>query len=171
VASSILPFTLQVNDSDSFVLPFLQTGFEFRKHRSNPKMTGVVIASENEEMLLEALEEDQHVTAEKEYLKKQERLFKNWKKLLNSLKIQERIQREYGEKQKAAAKAVTVPTQGRHDGGGDAAAAAAGKRSSSAGDDREEEGNEGEENLEAYHNMGPTEGGEMDQPGGGFMVD
>ncbi|UZJ56938.1 hypothetical protein CBS101457_006258 [Exobasidium rhododendri] len=86
------------------------TGFEFRKHRSNPKMTGVVIAIENEEMLLEALEEDQHMTAEKEYLKKQERLFKNWKKLLNSLKIQERIQREYGEKQEAVEKALSIST-------------------------------------------------------------
>lgn len=62
-------------------------------------MTGVVVAVENEDLLLSALEEDQHMTAEKEYLKKQQRLFKNWKKLLNGLKIQERLQREYGEKQ------------------------------------------------------------------------
>lgn len=72
------------------------TGFEFRKHRSMPRLTGIVVAEENSEAVLEAYWTSEHVQAEREVQKRQERLFKNWKKLLNALKIQERLRREYG---------------------------------------------------------------------------
>lgn len=123
-------------------LTAFQTGFEFRKHRSMPKLTGVVVASENEDLLLAALEEDQHMTAEKEHIKKQERLFRNWKKLLNSLKIQARLQREYGEK-------------------------LAGEQAVEEHGDEEQLGEQ--EGLEAYRNVALDESAE--QPAGGFVVD
>lgn len=110
-----------------------------------PKLTGVVVAIENEDLLLSALEEDQHMTAEKEYLKKEERLFKNWKKLLNGLKIQERLQREYGEKQ------VVKSTVEETNGG------------SAAQEEYQDE------NFEVYQEATLEEAEE--QPGGGFMVE
>jgi xeroderma pigmentosum group C-complementing protein len=127
-----------------------------------PKMTGVVVASENEEMLLEALEEDQYMTAEREYLKKQERLFKNWKKLLNTLKIQERVQREYGEKQQQQQQ----EQQDQQDDAGK------GKeqnnelqREERAGDSHDDDA------LEAYRDAKEVQDEEEEVGGGGFLLD
>ncbi|PWN50373.1 Rad4-domain-containing protein [Violaceomyces palustris] len=74
------------------------TGFEFRKHRSMPRITGIVVAAEFEDTILDAYWASEHAAAEKENTKRQERAIKHWKKLLNSLRIARRIQEQYGTK-------------------------------------------------------------------------
>lgn len=76
------------------------TGFEFRKNRSMPKISGIVVADEHCGTIIDSFWVSEHLSAEKELRRRQERLFKNWKKLLNALKIQERLQREYMSKSK-----------------------------------------------------------------------
>lgn len=73
------------------------TGFEFRKHRSMPKMSGIVVAAKHHDALLDAYWTSEHVAAEREHNKRVERAIKNWKRLLNSLRITERVRREYGQ--------------------------------------------------------------------------
>lgn len=127
-------------------------------------MVGVVVAIENEDMLVEALQEDQYITAEREHIKKQERLFKNWKKLLNSLKIQDRVQREYGEKQRA------VNEEAASERGGRSVKKKSGKGDESAAQE-ERQGDGGEGDLEVYRDADLTNVENVEQPAGGFMVD
>ncbi|CEH12744.1 Nucleotide excision repair complex XPC-HR23B, subunit XPC/DPB11 [Ceraceosorus bombacis] len=72
------------------------TGFEFRKFRSMPKLTGIVVAEENEDLVTEAYWESEHAAAQKEFTKRQERALKNWKKVVNAVRIAQRVQQQYG---------------------------------------------------------------------------
>lgn len=71
------------------------TGFEFRQRRANPIITGVVVAEESADLLLEAVANSEEAAEEKEYTKKQERVLKKWKKLIVGIRIRQRIQASY----------------------------------------------------------------------------
>lgn len=71
------------------------TGFEFHKRRAVPTVTGIVVAQEHEEMLLEAYYAQETAAVEKEMVKKRERALKKWKKLIIGLRVRSRIQGEY----------------------------------------------------------------------------
>lgn len=71
------------------------TGFEFHKRRAVPTVTGIVVAKEQEEMLLEAYYAQETAAVEKEMIKKRERALKKWKKLIIGLRVRSRIQGEY----------------------------------------------------------------------------
>ncbi|KAF1998729.1 Rad4-domain-containing protein [Amniculicola lignicola CBS 123094] len=73
------------------------TGFEFVKQRAVPVITGVVVAEENEHMVIDAWEADQAEKASKEAEKKEALVLGLWKKFFTGLKITERVKREYGE--------------------------------------------------------------------------
>jgi xeroderma pigmentosum group C-complementing protein len=75
----------------------LQTGFEFRKMRAIPVVFGVVVASEHEEMVLDAWREEEVHRAEKEATKKQKEVLARWKKFLVGLRIRKRIGIVYGD--------------------------------------------------------------------------
>ncbi|KIO32977.1 hypothetical protein M407DRAFT_18133 [Tulasnella calospora MUT 4182] len=71
------------------------TGFEFKQRRALPILTGIVVAEEESEALLEAYWTSEHAAEEKERQKKQERVFKRWQKLVRGLRIRQRLLKEY----------------------------------------------------------------------------
>jgi len=71
------------------------TGFEFKKRRALPVITGVVVAEENEEALLEAYWESVAESEEKEKAKRRERVLMRWTRLVQGLRIRQRLQEQY----------------------------------------------------------------------------
>ncbi|KAK4051528.1 hypothetical protein OIV83_002668 [Microbotryomycetes sp. JL201] len=71
------------------------TGFEFRQRRANPVITGIVVASDQAELLLDAIAESEHAAEEREFAKLQERCLKRWRKLILGLRIRQRVQASY----------------------------------------------------------------------------
>jgi xeroderma pigmentosum group C-complementing protein len=72
------------------------TGFEFGKQRAVPVITGVVVAEENEELVIDAWREDERIRQEREGKKREEKSLKLWKVFLRGMLVRERIGREYG---------------------------------------------------------------------------
>ncbi|PCH40265.1 Rad4-domain-containing protein [Wolfiporia cocos MD-104 SS10] len=73
------------------------TGFEFKKRRAFPVLTGIVIAAENEQAVLEAYWEAEHDAEEKRRAKRQEQVIKRWTKLIQGLRIRQRLQEQYAD--------------------------------------------------------------------------
>lgn len=65
--------------------------------RAIPVVFGVVVASEHEEMVLDAWREEEALRAEKEATKKQKEVLARWKKFLVGLRIRKRIGIVYGD--------------------------------------------------------------------------
>jgi xeroderma pigmentosum group C-complementing protein len=82
------------------------TGFEFGKQRAVPILTGVVVAVENEDMVIDAWEIDEAEKAKKEADKREKLVLSLWKKFLSGLRIVERMKAEYGEDVELPAKTV-----------------------------------------------------------------
>lgn len=72
-------------------------GFEFRKHRSMPRLLGIVVPEDQEEAVVDAYWESEHAAAEKELSRQQERALRHWRKMFNALKIARRVQEQYGQ--------------------------------------------------------------------------
>ncbi|KAJ3503963.1 hypothetical protein NLJ89_g8197 [Agrocybe chaxingu] len=72
------------------------TGFEFKKRRAFPILEGVVVAAENEAALLEAFWEAEREADEKARIKKEDRVLKQWTRLIHGLRIRQRLQEQYG---------------------------------------------------------------------------
>jgi xeroderma pigmentosum group C-complementing protein len=73
------------------------TGFEFGKQRAVPVLTGVVVAEENEDMLIDAWETEEAEKARKEAEKREKLVLGLWRKFASGLRIVERMKAEYGE--------------------------------------------------------------------------
>lgn len=73
------------------------TGFEFGKQRAVPVLTGVVVAEENEDLVIDAWEADEVEKVKKEQAKKETIVLGLWKKFFVGLRIVERMKMEYGE--------------------------------------------------------------------------
>jgi xeroderma pigmentosum group C-complementing protein len=73
------------------------TGFEFGKQRAVPVLTGVVVAAENKDMLVDAWQAEEAEKRSKEEAKREKLVLGLWKKFLAGLRIVERMRREYGE--------------------------------------------------------------------------
>ncbi|KAG9308862.1 hypothetical protein JVU11DRAFT_11321 [Chiua virens] len=71
------------------------TGFEFRKRRAMPVIQGIVVAAENEDVIVEACLEAEQEAEEKARAKRLERACKRWIRLIHGLRIRERLQKEY----------------------------------------------------------------------------
>lgn len=76
--------------------PLVQTSFEFRKGKAFPVISGIIVAAENEDIILEASWEAEHAAAEKEQEKRQQAVLKRWTKLVQGLRIRQRMREEYG---------------------------------------------------------------------------
>lgn len=74
------------------------TGFEFRKQRGMPKISGIVVAHRNAELVEQAYWQQQHQDALKLQAKKLERAMKNWRMLINALRIATRLREQYAHK-------------------------------------------------------------------------
>ncbi|KAG8855729.1 hypothetical protein FRB96_006773 [Tulasnella sp. 330] len=70
-------------------------GFEFKQRRAIPILDGIVVASENEDALLQAYWETAQANEERERRKKQDRVVKRWQKLIHGLRVRERLMKEY----------------------------------------------------------------------------
>jgi xeroderma pigmentosum group C-complementing protein len=57
---------------------------------------GIVVAAENEEVILDAWREEEEIRLEKESAKKQKEVLARWKKFLIGLRIRQRINQVYG---------------------------------------------------------------------------
>ncbi|TIA90439.1 hypothetical protein E3P99_01568 [Wallemia hederae] len=70
------------------------TGFEFRQRKANPVLTGIVVDATQKEAVVDAYEEWQSQQAEKELEKQTKEVYKQWQKLVQGLRIRERL-KEY----------------------------------------------------------------------------
>ncbi|KAL8674219.1 MAG: hypothetical protein Q9168_001387 [Polycauliona sp. 1 TL-2023] len=73
------------------------TGFEFGKQRAVPVITGVVVAKEYGDMVMEEWEKDEEERQIKEEGKREKAVLGMWRKLLMGLRIVERVRDEYGQ--------------------------------------------------------------------------
>ncbi|KDQ25687.1 hypothetical protein PLEOSDRAFT_51943 [Pleurotus ostreatus PC15] len=71
------------------------TRFDFKNRRALPVIEGVVIAVENEDVLLEAYWEAEKEAEEKAHKQREERVVKRWKRLIQALQIRQRLQNQY----------------------------------------------------------------------------
>ena len=62
-------------------------------------VSGIVVAAEHEEMILDAWHAEEAIRIEKEATKKQKEVLARWKKFLVGLRIRKRIGLVYGAKQ------------------------------------------------------------------------
>jgi xeroderma pigmentosum group C-complementing protein len=100
------------------------TGFEFGKQRAVPVITGVVVAVENEDLVIDAWEVAQAEKEKKEEDKREKHVLGLWRKFLAGLRIVERVKRDHGqdavevwqkEKDKATRKSVQPQEQSEWD--------------------------------------------------------
>ncbi|KAK2789675.1 hypothetical protein FQN53_001431 [Emmonsiellopsis sp. PD_33] len=73
------------------------TGFEFGSKMAVPVIEGVVVASENAELVQDAWRAEDAEKRKKEELKHNKLILSTWRKFIMGLRIAERIQAEYGE--------------------------------------------------------------------------
>ena len=73
------------------------TGFEFGKQRAVPVVTGVVVASEHEDLVIDEWEKDEAERRIKEEGKRERIALAMWKKFFMGLRIVERFREEYGD--------------------------------------------------------------------------
>lgn len=71
------------------------TGFEFGKQRAIPVLTGVVVAKENVDTVIDAWREEMERQRLKEEVKQEKLVLGLWRKFLTGLRIRERVRREY----------------------------------------------------------------------------
>ncbi|KAL4250566.1 transglutaminase-like superfamily protein [Abortiporus biennis] len=99
------------------------TGFEFKKRRAFPVITGIVVAAENESAILEAFWESEKEAEEKRRAKRHEHVIKRWTRLIHGLRIRQRLQEQYASKDANAAETRAAPgdeedPEAKHEGGG-----------------------------------------------------
>lgn len=101
-----LPYSGVAKVAKKLEVPYAEaiTGFEFRKQRGMPKITGVVVAQQNAELVEEAFWQQEQQDALKQQTKKMERAMKNWRKLINAVRIAKRVKEQYGDKMKKVLK-------------------------------------------------------------------
>ncbi|RKP08465.1 hypothetical protein THASP1DRAFT_29729 [Thamnocephalis sphaerospora] len=74
------------------------TGFDFQSRHCIPVVTGIVVAAENEALVLDAWRAHEHARFEKERSKREKAALKRWRTLLHGISIRDRLQKQYGEK-------------------------------------------------------------------------
>lgn len=72
------------------------TGFEFGNKRAVPVITGVVVAAENENKVIDQWEKDEEERKIKEEGKREKAALATWRKWLMGLRIVQRVREEYG---------------------------------------------------------------------------
>jgi xeroderma pigmentosum group C-complementing protein len=60
-------------------------------------MEGIVICKEYEESLRDAIEQQKQIILEKEIKKKEDRVYKNWRKLIRGLIIKQNLAKKYAD--------------------------------------------------------------------------
>ncbi|BGO95940.1 hypothetical protein JCM10020v2_007677 [Rhodotorula toruloides] len=91
------------------------TGFEFRQRRAIPVMTGIVVAAENAETLQEAIITLEQSTLERELAKQQDRVLKRWKKLIQGLRIRQRLLDQFKDPEEVTDEVLARELNGKKD--------------------------------------------------------
>ena len=73
------------------------TGFEFGKQRAVPVITGVVVAAEHENKVIDEWEKDEEERKRKEDEKREKAALALWRKMVMGLRIHERVRNEYAD--------------------------------------------------------------------------
>ncbi|EIW81219.1 Rad4-domain-containing protein [Coniophora puteana RWD-64-598 SS2] len=71
------------------------TGFEFRKRRAVPLIEGIVVSAENEAVIVEAFLAAEGDAEEKAKAKRLDQVHKRWVRLVQGLRIRQRLQAQY----------------------------------------------------------------------------
>lgn len=74
-------------------------GFEFKKRRAYPVLEGIVVAAENESAIIEAYLEAEQDAEERARAKRFDQVCKRWIRLIQGLRIRDRLQKQYGSNQ------------------------------------------------------------------------
>lgn len=90
------------------------TGFEFGNQRAVPVITGVIIASEHENHVIEEWKKDEEERRIKEEGKRERAALSMWRKFLMGLRIIERVREDYGDNDEASMKKQTNPFTNRN---------------------------------------------------------
>jgi len=72
------------------------TGFEFGNQRAVPVITGVIVATEHEDLVIDAWEKAEEERKTKEEGKREKAALAMWRRFLMGLRIVERVREEYG---------------------------------------------------------------------------
>ncbi|BGP11688.1 hypothetical protein JCM10049v2_007608 [Rhodotorula toruloides] len=91
------------------------TGFEFRQRRAIPVMAGIVVAAENAETLQEAIITLEQSTLERELAKQQDRVLKRWKKLIQGLRIRQRLLDQFKDPEEVTDEVLARELNGKKD--------------------------------------------------------
>ncbi|KWU42458.1 Rad4-domain-containing protein [Rhodotorula sp. JG-1b] len=83
-------------------------GFEFRQRRALPVISGIVVAQEHEDTLRAAVATLEQSTYERELAKQQDRVLKRWKKLIQGLRIRQRLLDQFSQPEQATEPASVV---------------------------------------------------------------
>ena len=75
----------------------IELGFDIHGCGTHPVMEGIVICKEYEDSLREAIEQQKQINIEKEIKKKEERIYKNWRKLIRGLIIKQNLAKKYAD--------------------------------------------------------------------------
>jgi xeroderma pigmentosum group C-complementing protein len=75
------------------------TGFDFGSRMAVPVITGVIVAAENEDAVIDAWEVAEEIKRKKEDAKHQKLVLGTWRKFLIGLRIAERMRVEYGDQE------------------------------------------------------------------------
>ncbi|KAG1728498.1 Rad4-domain-containing protein [Suillus paluster] len=87
------------------------TGFEFRKRRAIPIIEGIVVAEENETIIVEAYLEAENDAEEKARVKRLDQVHKRWIRLVQGLRIRDRLRKQYASDQGDATAQHWLDTQ------------------------------------------------------------
>ncbi|KAJ5923963.1 Rad4 family protein [Penicillium verhagenii] len=91
-----LPATVRVCKKLGIDYAEAVTGFEFGSKMAVPVIQGVVVASENADLLRDAWRAEAAEKRKREELKAEKRILQTWRKFLFGLRIAERVREEYG---------------------------------------------------------------------------
>ena len=92
-----LPYRGMVKVAKSLEIDYAEavTGFEFRKQRAIPVISGIVVAKEYAQSVLEKWEKDEGERQRKAEERKLHVVFTRWKKFLKGLRIRERLHKDF----------------------------------------------------------------------------
>ena len=92
-----LPYRGMVKVAKSLDIDYAEavTGFEFRKQRAIPVISGIVVAKEHAQSVLEKWERDEGERQRKADERKLHVVFTRWKKFLKGLRIREKLHRDF----------------------------------------------------------------------------
>ncbi|KAF9103017.1 hypothetical protein BGX27_010777 [Mortierella sp. AM989] len=133
------------------------TGFEFQSRKSVPVVQGVIVPTEQAELVLDAYYEIEHQRNQEAHKKKRTEALKRWRKLIKGVLIRARLIEEYGDANKEDEQDGWAPED--DDEGGD------------DGGEKEQGGAGDKERIRPDQSQSQTVEAEAGDSGAGFMLD